>query len=542
MTASFACFGFHPDDTRGSQEEFYMKTGDHEEKGLGNEAICTGVNSADKVCPKKLTASISVRIIHYTICIAFLAFLLADLSAFVHLCLFIHPVHDDYHYAFWVLDMGFFRSQLGWYTDWTGRYSATGIMSAYPFAGNFVTSCRVLSLTIMAAFATAFWPLLRATFGRLLSHFMALMLSLTFFAIYAATLPAPNHAFHYLASAVTYTLGSITGLFSIGLFSLALKVKTASRQRWLMWISYFLAAITVGTNEIVAVVFLAMTSFMCLRSWLRGAQNARTWARLVLVVFVFFCVSAAAPGNYYRRSLSPVNSGTTLRYMSAAFVDWSQSYYRWVTNLTVLSGAFALLATVAHFSHRSSCIGRVRAKQALTFLALWLFVGYLSFLPSYLAQGMASPPWAMNVIYFVFLAGWFASAVITGDCFREKFVNARRLTGIISLFALVCLCLSLSGMTKTNNLQEAREDLMGPAQAYDAEMTAREEFLKACATNGVSSCKLTFINARPKILFVHDIGCDPRHPANLGLRKYFKIPQVTCKHGVTPPLQGQHRP
>ena len=55
------------------------------------------------------------------------------LAPFLGLCFFVHPAADDYVFAIMVRDLGFGAAQHDWYTNWTGRFVSTALISMASF-------------------------------------------------------------------------------------------------------------------------------------------------------------------------------------------------------------------------------------------------------------------------------------------------------------------------------------------------------------------------------------------------------------------------
>jgi hypothetical protein len=150
--------------------------------------------------------------------------------------------------------------------------------------------------------------------------------------------------------------------------------------------------------------------------------------------------------------------------------------------------------------------------------------------PAFWSMGLPPPPRTANVIYFIFLIGWFFNTQVLIQYLMEK-------RGIafsrLPLYSLVLL-FAATGMyvLPENNVRAAWGDLVkGRAARYDRDMRRRYEAIRRC---GGSLCEVDDLTARPSTLLFTDITKDEKFWANGCVADVFERKAVRIRRPSVP--------
>jgi len=131
------------------------------------------------------------------------------------LCLFwIHPQADDWSVAISGRE-GWLRAQAAWYQNWSARYTATALLSAWPVFGDWLLNYRLLAVAVFALSYLAIERGLWVLAPEALAPVQRRLLALGVLALQAATAASPAAQWYWLAAALTYQLGAALLLLAL---------------------------------------------------------------------------------------------------------------------------------------------------------------------------------------------------------------------------------------------------------------------------------------------------------------------------------------
>jgi hypothetical protein len=207
---------------------------------------------------------------------------------------------DDYCYASMERQHGLLGAQASWYHDWTGRFTATAVMSALTSLPVRVAAWS-LPLLLAAWVATLAWSLLQAgPAGRQQPRVLAVAVAAAVVAATVAIVPTRAQEIDWLTGAVTYVLPLVLATPIAGLIVRAARGGGAGTGS--MALAAGLAALAAGCSESFTGTELAGLTLVAVASMLPGRlRPARRVAVAALVGgLVGLAVVMLAPGNANR--------------------------------------------------------------------------------------------------------------------------------------------------------------------------------------------------------------------------------------------------
>ncbi len=330
---------------------------------------------------------------------------LASAAAAVLICaaclLATMPHGDDWTYALSGRD-GWAATQAALWSGWSGRYTATALLSLWPqvlpiFGGYPLMALLVAGLALSGGAALA-WTLLPQELGR--ERRCGLTALLLLGAI--AGLPSLAEGGAWLAGSITYTLP--VGL-STWAWTLLLRPGTGVPG---CVGALGLLALAAGGSELVAVANAGGLALAAIAAWRRRDPRLRWWAVAAGVAITGLLASAAAPGNAVRQQV--ILEGQPAPGLEA-LAGAPGAAWHILANGLESAGLCAIAACSTTLT--ATAARRPPGWLAPLLLAVALASAAFLVLPTMLA-GTGAPPRAANVIW---LAAWgccAAAAVSAG--------------------------------------------------------------------------------------------------------------------------------
>ena len=227
-------------------------------------------------------------------------------------------------------------------------------------------------------------------------------------------------------------------------------------------------------------------------------------------------VLLSAPGNNVRGSLYP-ESHKLLPALITTFSTMKDLLFSWIFMSPLLFLTFLIAPVLYKFIINSGKkpVG-IFINPLITSLILLVILFILIFTPVW-SLGRSPFSRTVNIIYFVFLIGWFYNAMILIYYFFRKFnFNTGRIPKLFYTLALIIVVLFLF---KKNNVKNAYADLLrGGAVKYNNELNDRYEYLSKSVLDSLVVPNL--VNT-PRTIFLSDISSDPKSEFNTKYAHYF---------------------
>ena len=254
---------------------------------------------------------------------------------FFLLTLYAHPLglHDwDWAVAYGDLinpDPSFLEMQSFFYFNTMGRYASTAFTSTLQYWFS-PTNFKIFLNLFFISFLTGIYFFTRQLFENFLSHRVILTVYAGVLCIYFSQLLSPYEAFYNISCVGTYNLGGLTFLIFAGLLIKKLrnnkhKILTLSDA-----ILLFAGILAVGSNEVT----LLATNLLLFLVIAGNRYYHSKWNRFVIILFIiiliFSCAAAFAPGNFTRMGRSAGSKEifeSIFLMVSVSIFDW----FRWLS-------------------------------------------------------------------------------------------------------------------------------------------------------------------------------------------------------------------
>ncbi len=434
---------------------------------------------------------------------------------FLYISQFNHPSADDFCYSDFSRSVGFWSAQVEHYLSWTGRYTATALLTVSPIDYNDLIFYRLLPVLLFLGFGLALVIFLGSVIPRAETRDKAVLGFMIFF-LYLYNLPDITEAFYWMAGAVTYQLASILGLL---LFSLVLYLrKQEYRSRLVLLVpAVLLSIVIVGLNEI-SMLLLCAIFFM----WFILSSFRKRKMDPVLLVLLLFTLAAAAvvvgaPGNTVRMAEKPEKFQLFFSIFGAVKLALI-SLIKWAPVPLLL--VFLFLKNLNRIATRYSHFS-ISSLHLLLFSAFSFGLIVLSFFPTFWSQGGEPPARTVNVIYLLFL--FEALALVLGFL-----IYLQRRKGSIALLPvsvrglIAVLVISMVAL-KSNNIKRVyQEVLYGKAYRYDREVQERYRMIANC---DLEPCIIPPLINKPTTIFAYELAVrasQEEYYVNRCFNYYFK--------------------
>lgn len=469
-----------------------------------------------------------------------------------------------------------FDEMLNTYNIWQGNFSAIFLMRLQPgiFGEQYYFITPLILLSAYIGFSIFFFytalkkifktdSYLAATVGICLT-FVSMQLCMT-----------PSDSFYWYNGAIYYTFFYSLMLF---LFALLIRMHTAKAAGTVIFtlISSVLAFLIGGSNYATALfmcIILALAAGAAIYSVLTKknkvirSYHMAAYIIVALAAMAGLFISMAAPGNAFRQDSVGGSTGIIKTFIyTFAFGGYSIAK---VLNAPCLIFFVCMIPAFYSIAKKSGFSYRYPLLVAVFTFGLYCSMGT----PVFYAQGLRMPYRMMNIIFFaayvyiafnmIYLLGWIGNKygkdshenmshkdtykINTGkkhislddivNNFYDKIKASRKnaiLALTISLCAFVIACIGCievgeteykSGNAGFSNLPlsatAALSLLNGDAKIYDAELTARDEYLTS-TSDDEQFITVPALSKRPAPIFHSDITDDAGDWHNAHLAMYYR--------------------
>ena len=432
--------------------------------------------------------------------ILFLFFVLT-IAPFLLLSLYNHPSADDFCYTVYANSMDFWEVQLDHYLTWTGRYTATYLLTLSETDTNNLLDHRFLPIVLLISFPISIYFFFHQLFPRAKTLHKFSLTFVIFFS-FMASATVISEAFYWKPAALTYQLALILGFIFFGLF-LSLDRTKGNPKILLTILISLLGIFIIGLNETTMIMLCAVLFLLLVVNSFRNKRIDPARA----VIFVFALLAAIivikAPGNSVRMGDKSEKMDFMFSYTS------SKELAKWF----ILHQWLPLLIPVIILFWRSlkRTALLIRSRYRLHGLSLWHILLYglffyglvlLTFFPSFWSQGGQPPGRTINTICLLSITGIIAFVLLLIIYLENKNIGPMRMSRATQLFAAMAVLLTIAHQTP--NIRVAYRDLLkGRAEKYDSEMQQRYELIEDCNNQ---ECIVPPIKNRPHTIFAYDLA------------------------------------
>ncbi len=445
-------------------------------------------------------------------------FLLFTILPFLILSAYVHPSWDDFDYSEMAVKYGFFHSQYLWYETWSGRYFSTAVLSSInPLVFRSISGYKIITLIFILLFIYSVYYLITNIALDKISRKQKLICTLSFCYLFFYGMPTVNLGLFWLASAVIYQFANIMMTILAALFIKFLLIENEKISFSLIASICILIFAVEGSNE----VSMLVTTIFFLIYFIGDSVTTRKINKYLLifaaVAAVSCCLVYFAPGNNYRLTKSPESHQLIFSLKNSASDLFKFILYR-IYNLPLL------IFTVLFISFYYKLISDKKPDEIKIItnpvysVSMYLFLLFSGIFVSYWSLGTYTPYRTLNVIYFIFLTGWFANIIITINYLYAKGKIKIRLIPEYA-FVILCIAVLISFLKETNSIKTAYRDLFsGKAEKFDAQLNDR---YKNIYSNNSDTVKIDSLKQIPDSFFYYDIGSDPEGKYNKLQSEYF---------------------
>ncbi len=429
---------------------------------------------------------------------------------------YVFPWADDYDYSAVVVDYGYWEAQKNLYLSWSGRYSATALMTSYYALAQFFSVSDVLTyrysvafvflLALISLFSLFYFSIQENHFTKLLLVFSGTFL--WFIITYDIT-----EALFWLPGAFTYTVPAFLLVFlTLGCWHVR---HSASPLRNITLIP--LAILSVLLPGFVEPLGIWVLIYLFLWMGIEYSVSRRLiWQHLVVAVFVVIGLSIVilSPGNDVRsESVNAVVKHTrNPAYAIAGATFLGSDFFLRIININTLIWFGAVFLFGLYWKNQ------IRYQVVVAF-ALWLPVALLCIpltfaIGSYFTGGTL-PPRVQNCLFFLLMIGGTGTSLLFA--FYSKWQKDLQIKVAAASFLLI---FALGG--KEFHVRIAHEFLK-IAPTYKAEVVAMRKKLEASEKNSIVLIEKG--SASPsKITRFWEPSTDPNH--NGSLVRFYKLKEV----------------
>ena len=457
----------------------------------------------------KLKTSVSENLLIIFLCAMILPFLI--------LFFFNHPSADDWGLAENTKMRGFLEIQEHYYKNWTGKFFSNAVLSYNPLYFNSLTGYKMLTLFLLILFIYILYALIKQLTKNAISFKERLLITLSIIFLYLYKMPSLSQSFYWLTASVVYQLGLMMIMVFLLLYSKITDPQDTSSEKLLTFLSVLLLIAVAGCSEMSMVTGVLMISLLVLSKII---TEKKINSRLILYSFTTALSSyvlLSAPGNNVRGSQYPDSHKllpsviTTLSTMADYFISWILMSPLLFITLLIIPILYKL---IKNSEKKPVSIFVNPVYTAGVFIGV-MFV--LFFTPVW-SLGRSPFNRTVNIIYFVFLIGWFYNIIIIIYQITTKYdFNISRIPKYVYAIALIIVILFLFNK---NNVKNAYADLLrGGAVKYNNELYQRYELIEKSASDSLTVKPL---ENTPRTIFFTDITADPELEFNRLYAHYFK--------------------
>lgn len=459
---------------------------------------------------------------------ALIASLLLLLAAPVYLSFFVHPIADDYVYANVSLGSPFFEECLHQYLTWNGRYISNIFVLLNPLIAGGLKVYQLIPVLLLMLTLFSFYVFTSAITNQAMSKTQCLIISLSLTILYLFQMPSLAEGYYWYTGAITYQTANALTLLYIALLLRYVNndIFISKIVHWLLLV--ILLFVTIGFNETILLVMVALHSVFFILSYVRKNIRKRMWISLLVVTGLASLLVILAPGNSYRASLFP-ESHNLIRSMGFTLLQMCRFFFDWISNLPFILLSFLYIPLSLKLSKTVDLFKNsfyISPKVFPLFLFILLFIGIF---PAYWNTNILGQHRTVNTAYFFFIIIWFMNLTVWSNYAIEKKIISH--FDIPRKLSIILFCLVLFAFAFTKNGYKMTIDIFyGKAKAFDEEMRMRNNVMKDAKLKGETTVWLGPLKNKPESLFVLDLSAESGHWINSSYGTYFGIKNVELKN------------
>lgn len=423
-----------------------------------------------------------------------LAALLLCITPFLLITPFNHPFYDDYCHAAKTLEYGVLGAVKNMYLTWNGKYFSTLLLSFHPLVfGSFNTYKIVPLILILLTWLSIYFSASALLKGEVASVDKLIAATL-FTALFMNQIPELTEGYYWMPGSVTYLVGDVLTIFFFGIAVRLFESRGKGRSLLLILNCLLIVAI-MGSSETIMMIFFLLLLAMTIKAFISRDDSKRVWLAFLLVAALCAAVVTLAPGNAVRSG-----NGTRGHLLFSSLIYSCAQELRfllkWLTNPALILGTILFIPVAYRLSESNERFKRHFNFHPLAASLLLLLVLFMGFFPAYWNLGMLGQHRTVNLVFFLFLVGWFLNlAIWTGYLNRKFGVKVAAPPRYVYVICLLLIPLSL--LTTSNTIETIGDLASGRAFRYDVQMKRRYAQIEECLKTGRSPCTIDRLTDLP---------------------------------------------
>jgi hypothetical protein len=424
-----------------------------------------------------------------------LGIILFSLAPFLILTVWATPAYDDWVMTQAALTSGFLGAQKVSYFGWTGRYTATALLSANPLVWDSFRGYKLISLALIVLTFVALYAFITVVFQRHFGRLERFLGAAFLLALFTNQTPDVTEAYYWMTGAVTYQGGCIFGLlFLSGLIAAG---TSSGMRRWLMSvIAGVFLILTIGSNETVMFVMWAVMIPVAIFKFIERHEDRWLVAVFVLLTAICSAVVILAPGNAVRSSWM-TGSHRFFYSLEMSLLQEIRFIVTWIGNVPFILATIFFVPIAATIRNRIPVLIPISRRPLLlsAWLLLLIFIGMF---PAYWVTGNMGQHRTVNTVYFFFLIAWFLNVVAWVSYAGTRDAVNFKLPRYVWAFGVPVL---LSGLLFLNNTRTAFMDVLSlRAYHYAKAADQKRQLLRSCMMTQLSDCSTQPIADLPETI------------------------------------------
>ncbi|MBK9332754.1 MAG: hypothetical protein IPM96_10225 [Ignavibacteria bacterium] len=347
-------------------------------------------------------------------------------------------------------------------------------------------------------------------------------------------MPSISEGLYWLTSVFIYQLGISLIMLLIILYRKSAFLMSNSKRNVIIMSAFLVTVAAVGTSEIIAFLIVCIISIALYIHYQKIKNNTGyptlKIGNLIYVLFILTVVISAAlvfssPGNSLR-ALEFENSKNFPYTLNSSFVFLFRNLVSWIFLSPLIPVSILLSPLLIKLFNEGEAVSKSSMiyKIGIKFLGLFLILYAVYFITIW---NIGESPYGrtVNIVYFIFLVGWFYNLSFVLKFIHLKFdFKFQQFSNRIIFFILIVISLFL---IKSNNIKIAGAELIrGSAINYDINLNQRYIQIENSTTE---PCLVDSIKNKPKTFFLYDITRNADNPYNLWYSKYFDKKSIILK-------------
>ncbi|WP_010521951.1 DUF6056 family protein [Aquimarina agarivorans] len=436
---------------------------------------------------------------------------LFSILPFVIVSMYNYPYADDYCFSNNVNIQGFWGAQKYYFFNWTGRYTATAILSNDIVNEKYHIYYKIFPIILLMLLVLAFFMLANQFFVKKNSY-TKIKLSLTLTLLYLSTMPLVSEGFYWWSGAITYQLANILTVILIALVLKSL-VKNSYTNTLFASLTIFLL---MGLNETSLIAVNLFFIFIFSYRYFKLKKINYHFVFIQSVILICSGISIFAPGNYLRLS----KNSNTKNIFSSFFFSFGQ--YGW--SILTWTGLSFLFSIIIYNEIKDDIASK---NFILPLKKYWLIFIYFSiiifstFFIGFWSQGEPIPPRTRNVVYLFFILGIIYTFIcyFNSSNILSSIVNKEKQLIFLITFAAISIAYS------NDNIVETVKDV-GKKRALNYNKEMRERLTHTKENRHKGDLIFTPLKNKPYSIFHKDFDFDKKDVYNNCYSKYWKLNSV----------------